>query len=125
MISTAGPGNEFGYVRQPLPTCDLHESAWRSSASIQPAVDLERHPGAKVSPRPEPRPDEPEALRFTLLEAGAAETGSAAVSNLASFAARVARLERIVALLKAINGVRMGDELDRLLARLRADHLSD
>ena len=47
------------------------------------------------------------------------------MSNLASFAARVARLERIVALLKAINGVRMGDELDRLLARLRADHLSD
>lgn len=36
-------------------------------------------------------------------------------------AARVAKLERIVALLKTINGVRMGAELDRLLARLREE----
>ena len=43
------------------------------------------------------------------------------MNTIASLASHVARLERIVALLKAINDVRMGAELDRLLARLREE----
>lgn len=41
--------------------------------------------------------------------------------TIASLAACVARLERIITLLKAINDVRMGAELNRLLERLRKE----